>query len=79
MLDILNKHLDTTRSSTCVVHAWINTLKPEEQKAFDLVKENHVNVKVSILYKDLSAQIKLPFKISAFRAHVKGYCICPKN
>jgi hypothetical protein len=78
MLDILKKHLEET-AFQCVVATWINELENDEQQAFALLKENQDRVVFADLYKDLSAQQDLPFKITAFRGHMKGYCSCQKN
>ena len=78
MLDILKKHLEET-AFQCVVATWINELENDEQQAFVLLKENQDRVVFADLYKDLSAQQSLPFKITAFRGHMKGYCSCQKS
>lgn len=78
VLDILNKHI-ATASDGCSVSAWIDTLENEEKKAFDNIRENSTNINVSSLYSELSTTDKLPFKLTAFRSHLRSYCTCPKN
>ena len=78
MLDILKKHLEET-AFQCVVATWINELKNEEQQAFELLKQNQERIVLSVLYTELSAQQELPFKLTAFRGHMRGYCSCQKN
>ena len=78
MLDILKKHLEET-AFQCVVATWINELKDEEKQAFELLKQNQERIVLSVLYTELSAQQELPFKLTAFRGHMRGYCSCQKN
>ena len=78
MLNILNKHLED-KPSSCVVNTWIKSLKSEEQEAFTLLQKNKEKLQCAILYKDLSFEIDLPFKLTAFRSHMRGYCTCQKN
>lgn len=78
MLGILNKHLED-KPSSCVVNTWIKSLKSEEQEAFTLLQKNKEKLQCAILYKDLSFEMDLPFKLTAFRSHMRGYCTCQKN
>ena len=78
MLGILNKHLED-KPSSCVVNTWIKSLKSEEQEAFTLLQKNKEKLQCAILYKDLSFEIDLPFKLTAFRSHMRGSCTCQKN
>jgi hypothetical protein len=78
MLDILKKHLEEV-DFECVVATWINGLKDEEQQAFALLMQNESKIVCSNLYSELAEQEKLPFKITAFRQHMRGYCSCRKN
>jgi hypothetical protein len=78
MLSILNKHLED-KPSSCVVNTWIKSLKSDEQEAFSLLQKNNEKLQCAILYKDLSFEIDLPFKLTAFRSHMRGYCTCQKN
>jgi hypothetical protein len=75
MLEALTKHL-SNEAPVCVVAKWINSLKYEEQQAFIAVKENNARIKVASLYSDLNKEDELPFKITAFRSHIRGYCTC---
>jgi hypothetical protein len=76
MLDILQKHLDGPTVG-CVVDEWISTLSKEEQVIFEQLKASKVTV-FADLYRDLSTTTELPFKLTAFRSHMKGYCTCQK-
>jgi hypothetical protein len=78
MLDILKKHLEETVFQ-CVVATWINELEDEEQQAFALLKQNQERIVFADLYKELSNNQTMPFKITAFRSHMKGYCSCQKS
>ena len=78
MLDILNKHLED-KPSSCVVDTWIKSLKEDEQEAFNLLKQNKEKIQAAILYKDLLSEMDLPFKLTAFRSHMRGYCTCRIN
>jgi hypothetical protein len=77
MLEILEKHLNAEPAG-CVVAKWINGLKPEEQQAFDNIKKNNQEIHIAALFKDLYSQSHLPFKLTAFRSHLRGYCTCQK-
>ena len=78
MLDILEKHLAFVGSKTCVVGRWIFALKPEEQTAFKKIMEAPDTVNLAILFTDLNKNTELPFKLTAFRSHIRGYCTCQK-
>jgi hypothetical protein len=78
MLDILNKHLED-KPSICVVGTWIKSLKEDEQEAFNLLQKNKEKLQAAILYKDLLSEMDLPFKLTAFRSHMRGYCTCQRN
>lgn len=74
MLDILEKHLEGPAGG-CVVAKWITELPKKEQEVFAALKASKVTV-FADLYRDLSDNIELPFKLTAFRSHMKGYCTC---
>lgn len=77
MLDVLTKHISGEAiPKTCVVARWINGLSEEEQQAFADVKTHSQQIHVASLFKDLSNETKLPFKLTAFRSHIRGYCTC---
>lgn len=75
MLDVLNKHL-TAAPTICVVAQWVSELKEDEQSAFVALRSNNNKVVVASLYKDLNEETELPFKLTAFRSHLRGYCTC---
>ena len=78
VLDVLKKHIQTA-SDKCSVSDWVSTLPTEEQKAFNDIQECSENINVSSLYKEIGLTEDLPFKLTAFRSHLRGYCTCPKN
>ena len=78
MLEILKKHIETA-SDGCSVQSWIDTLDVAEQKAFEDIYEHSQNINVASLYKEISVTDPLPFKLTAFRSHLRSYCTCPKN
>jgi len=75
MLEVLNKHL-TTDNTVCIVAQWISTLPAEEQEVLNALKDNNARVIISDLYKDLKKEVELPYKLTAFRSHLRGYCTC---
>jgi hypothetical protein len=75
MLDILNKHL-LNEDKGCAIKQWIDALPKEEQDAFALVKQNSENINVAALFTELIKESALPFKLTAFRSHLRGYCTC---
>lgn len=76
MLEVLNKHLLGSSSHGCVVEQWISTLSKDEQALFKQLKENSSSVKIVQLFKDIQNDTDLPFKLTAFRSHLRGYCTC---
>lgn len=75
MLEVLNKHLES-KADLCAMGQWINTLDDKTQEAFNAIKENNKSVILQELYNDLSKETELPFKITVFRSHLRGYCAC---
>jgi hypothetical protein len=74
LLDIIESH-SKSLPSKCSVGKWIDTLEPEEQTAFNgLVNSDTLNA--TSLFLAIEKQIKLPFKITTFRSHMRGYCSC---
>ena len=78
MLDLIHKHLNAHEHQGCVVDGWIKQLDVKEQEAFKAVKQNSNEIKLAQLYKDLNdhGERPLPFKLTAFRGHLRGYCTC---
>jgi hypothetical protein len=75
MLDILSKHL-SNEVTGCTVSRWIDSLPQEEQDAFASVKEKSARIKIAVLFSDLTKESELPFKLTAFRSHMRDYCTC---
>jgi hypothetical protein len=77
LVDILQKHLSNPPLiKGCRVASWAASLPEEEQQGLATLQTKAVNV--ADLYRDLSV-VSLPFKLTAFRSHMKGYCACPKK
>ena len=79
MLNILAKHLEEKASINCVVSVWIESLEDAEKEAFAKLKENNKHVVLASLYKELHTADAMPFGLTAFRSHLRGYCTCLKN
>ncbi|CAB4174696.1 hypothetical protein UFOVP965_69 [uncultured Caudovirales phage] len=77
MLDILQKHINQSVKVECIVAKWVNVLPEEEQQALEKLRTSYSTVYTD-LYRDLSNSVVLPFRITAFRSHMKGYCACQK-
>lgn len=75
MIEVLEKHLNKNNTHHCIVSEWISALSTEEQTLFKKVKDDKT-VSVAGLFNDLNSEIKLPFKLTAFRSHMRGYCTC---
>lgn len=64
----------------CTVAKWINTLDAEDKDAFlqlkDALTKDSKYINVASLYASLSSKTHVPFKLTAFRSHMQGYCTC---
>jgi phage-related tail protein len=78
MIDIINKHLAIDHT-VCKVAQWIDTLEDKEKQAFQSIREQQMKINAATLYKELNAEVELPFGMTAFRSHLRGYCACPKK
>ena len=77
LVDILQKHLlKPPLVEGCIVASWAADLPEEEQQA--LIELQTKAVVIADLYRDLRAA-GVPFKLTAFRSHMRGYCACPKK
>jgi len=83
ILDILEEHIKTANSK-CVVGKWLSLLTIEEQDKFkELIAQEKINA--SDLFRRLDIRHveevsnHLPFKLTAFKAHTRGYCTCPQQ
>ena len=76
MLEVLNSHIqELTELKQCVVGKWIEELPEMEKSAFLLLVEARANAQK--LYGNLlRSGVEMPFKMTAFRMHMKGYCTC---
>lgn len=75
MLDVLEQYLNGPTEVKCAVGAWILKQGAEEQRLFEELKKRG-NVNMVNLYRDLSVESSLPFKITLFRMHMRGDCVC---
>lgn len=77
LVDILQKHLSKPPLvKGCIVASWAADLPEEEQQALTDLQTKAVVI--ADLYRDLRAA-GVPFKLTAFRSHMRGYCACPKK
>ena len=77
MLDVLNKHLEA-KADLCSMGQWVTTLDDKTKEAFEAIKQNNKSIVLAELYKDLIKETELPFKLTIFRSHLRGYCSCQK-
>lgn len=76
MLDtVLEEYLNKPDKVKCLVGKWVLGKDAEFQELFRKI-ENHPNLNLTELYKDMSAEEELPFKITLFRSHMRGDCAC---
>jgi hypothetical protein len=75
MLETLKKHLDG-RHKTCCVGEWIELQDAEVKEIFSLIIAKSDDVEIAPLYKDLRNETQMPFKLTSFRAHLRGQCPC---
>ena len=69
---------EALKPQLCVIAKWLSTLDKEEAKEF-LECMSIPSLSTAGLYNSLLSQgVALPFKMTAFRMHVKGYCPCQK-
>lgn len=76
MLDtVLEAYLNKPAEVKCLVGKWVLSKDTAFQELFRKI-ENHPNLNLAELYKDMSAEESLPFKLTLFRAHMRGDCSC---
>ena len=75
MIEVLEQYL-TQSKEACIVSKGVDGLNDKEQEAIEKLRENNANVNVGKLFKDLSVNTKLPFRLTAFRSHMRSYCTC---
>lgn len=74
LLEIIEDYAKTA-SSKCSVGKWVDTLEKEEQDALNsLINSESLNA--TSLFLAIEKQVKLPFKVTTFRSHMRGYCTC---
>jgi hypothetical protein len=61
----------------CVVGQWVFAQDSDLQEVFtELRKKATLNLKNAYLL--ITSHTDVPFKMTAFRAHMRGVCACPK-
>ena len=76
MLDVLTRYLEDPTPTRCAVFKWILNLTEAEQTLFQQLREKSNEINVANLYEDLTKNVSLPFKLTAFRSHLRSYCTC---
>lgn len=79
LLEILSKEKHKVRQTECSTKKWLDTLSEEELDALmDCI--NDPSISISSLYNSIAhSDAGIPFKLTAFRSHMRGYCVCQKN
>jgi hypothetical protein len=77
MLDLLQKYMEP-HVRTCAVAKWIDELSKEEQEVFSKLMEKNKTIHMTNLFNEIQKRTSLPFKLTAFRSHMRGYCTCQK-
>lgn len=77
--ELIAEQLGSARYN-CTVARWIETLDEEDKGAFLQLKtelsKNNRYVNIASLFQSLSTKTSVPFKLTAFRSHMQGYCTC---
>lgn len=78
--DIIAEHMDKKAQSRCSVSKWIDKLDEEDKDAFiqlrAIVIADSKQINTASLFDSLTNKTQLPFKLTAFRSHMRGYCTC---
>lgn len=79
MLDtVLEAYLTKPVEVKCLVGKWVAEKDEKFQELFRKI-ENHPKLNLTELFKDMSAEESLPFKITLFRSHMRGDCACKND
>ena len=82
--DLVEEYLTTNRVG-CVVSRWITALSDEDRGVFEkllaVTRDNNKAVDIKAFYAALvrkaeAEKLSVPFKLTAFRSHMRGYCTC---
>ena len=77
--ELIAEQLESKRFN-CSVARWIVTLDEEDKNAFLQLKlelsKNSRYVNIASLFQSLLNKTTIPFKLTAFRSHMQGYCTC---
>jgi len=77
MIDILEQYIAQPSGEGCAMNIWLSSQPKEVQSMFEKLQENK-SINLSSLFSDLNQHSPLPFKITLFRMHMRGYCSCKK-
>jgi hypothetical protein len=75
--DLLESQLEKPTSG-CVVGNWTATLSDEEQTLLKKLAQK-TGLNLTQLFFALSKETEIPFKMTAFKSHMRGACTCPKD
>ena len=76
MIDELRELVKRSEVSRCLVGNWLESQDKEVQQLLDQLRNNPRVNKTELLRVLQSSQANLPFKRTAFEAHMKGICAC---
>lgn len=75
MLETLKKHLDNEHR-LCKVGTWIDSMDEEHRALFKELILKKEDISIAPLHNDLLRENQMPYKLTAFRSHIRGYCTC---
>lgn len=77
---VLGEHLSkASKFNRCAFGTWLEKQDDDTRKGFETISQAK-NLSIERLYHDLtSAGIDMPCKLTTFRNHMRGFCICQKN
>lgn len=75
--DLLESHLNTPTEG-CSVNRWIVTLPDEEQTLLKKLSEKK-GLNLTTFFNALTKESNIPFKLTTFKSHMRGACVCPKD
>lgn len=78
--ELIAEHMEQKTINRCSVSKWIETLDEEDKDAFiqlrSIVIKDSKYINTASLFDTLLKKTSLPFKLTAFRSHMRGYCTC---
>lgn len=79
--EVLSTHLEP-KPAECVVQKWQNSQPFSNRemlnkiRALNMDEDKKKHTDIAELYKALTSETALPFKVTSFRSHMRGYCVC---